>query len=596
MPSIAEALITSPPKTKIGDLASCRFGDIAPDNTLDGDNKPPKKVDASSPVLPALSASTLSLSSNDGSTTDVTDPSCCSPPAAGHHGCSTDDGGSGRDSPLTVAQLSVEGQTVFADVGSRTLLDTLLRDLGHESAVVALQVVSDNCARCHTLRPQIAGAIKRMSDSDATRPVVFATVPALVGEDDDDAKADELEELHRLIEFATPGKQKRASLPFVALLEWSRRAADGHGGRCALLRTHSGAALAKDAPVPVEHLLRETCCLPENDSWRDKNEPILTEKSLSSRFVLFPIEYHDIWKEYKKAQASFWVVEEIDVSHDRTDWEKLTTNEKHFVSHVLAFFAASDGIVNENLCERFASEVQYPEARAFYAYQLYCESIHSETYSLLIDTYIQDVHEKHRLLSAIETIPCVQRKADWALKWITSKGSFARRLIAFAVVEGIFFSGSFCAIFWLKKRGLMPGLTFSNELISRDEGLHRDFACLLYTTHLKNKLPEADVHAIVSEAVAIEKTFITEALSCDLIGMNAKMMSQYIEYVADHLLYSLGVPKLYSVSNPFPWMELISLTSKTNFFEKRNSEYQKSGVMNAHKRDLTNEELLDTDF
>lgn len=258
----------------------------------------------------------------------------------------------------------------------------------------------------------------------------------------------------------------------------------------------------------------------------------------------------------------------------------MTADERHFISHILAFFAASDGIVNENLCERFASEVQIPEARCFYGFQIAMENIHSETYSLLIDTYIKDTTEKAMLFNAIETVPCVQKKANWALRWISESKCFAERLVAFAVVEGIFFSGSFCSIFWLKKRGKMPGLTFSNELISRDEGMHCDFACLLYSM-LERKLPEETVHAIIDDAVKHEKEFVTEALPVALIGMNADMMSQYIEFVADRLLVALDCEKLYNVANPFDWMELISLQGKTNFFEKRVGEYQKSGVMES---------------
>ncbi len=286
---------------------------------------------------------------------------------------------------------------------------------------------------------------------------------------------------------------------------------------------------------------------------------------------------------YKKAEASFWTAEEIDLSHDRTDWEKMTANERHFISHILAFFAASDGIVNENLAMRFSNEVQIPEARCFYGFQIAIENIHAETYSLLIDTYIKNAKEKEHLFNAIETVPCVKKKADWALKWIDSTDSFAARLIAFAAVEGIFFSGSFCSIFWLKKRGLMPGLTFSNELISRDEGLHCDFACLLYSM-LQNKLPEMTVKKIIQDAVEIEKEFVTDALPVDLIGMNSKMMAQYIEFVADRLITTLGYSKIYGTVNPFDWMELISLQGKTNFFEKRVGDYQKSGVM-ADKAD-----------
>jgi len=293
-------------------------------------------------------------------------------------------------------------------------------------------------------------------------------------------------------------------------------------------------------------------------------EPILQENK--NRFVLFPIEHNDIWSFYKKAEASFWTAEEIDLSQDLSDWEnRLTDNEKHFIKHVLAFFAASDGIVNENLAENFLSEVQYTEAKFFYGFQVAIENIHSETYSLLIDTYIKDSKEKAGLFNAIDTLECVRKKADWALRWI-EKGSFAERLVAFAAVEGIFFSGSFCSIFWLKKRGLMPGLAFSNELISRDEGLHCDFACLLYTKHLVNRLPKEQVIEIIKDAVEIEKEFILEALPVKLIGMNSDLMSQYIEFVADRLLLELGADKVYNVSNPFDFMDMISIEGKTNFF------------------------------
>lgn len=352
-------------------------------------------------------------------------------------------------------------------------------------------------------------------------------------------------------------------------------------------------------------------------------EPLLAENP--NRFVLFPIQNHAVWDMYKKAEASFWTAEEIDLASDLGDWEKLTANERHFISHVLAFFAASDGIVNENLAANFATEIQIPEARCFYGFQIAVENIHSETYSLLIDTYIRDNKEKHHLLNAIETVPCVQKKAQWALQWCDrNNASFAERCVAFAAVEGIFFSGSFCSIFWLKKRGLMPGLSFSNELISRDEGLHCDFACLLYT-QLVNKLSQDRIVEIISNAVEIEKEFVTSgtlfsyvfylgrqpkatercflsldsssscfrftllshlflflriftALPVSLIGMNAELMSQYIEFCADRLLVALGCSKHYKSVNPFEWMEMISLQGKTNFFEKRVGEYAKSGV------------------
>jgi ribonucleoside-diphosphate reductase beta chain len=285
-----------------------------------------------------------------------------------------------------------------------------------------------------------------------------------------------------------------------------------------------------------------------------------------------------MWAMYKQAEASFWTAEEIDLQQDMMDWEnKLTKDERHFIKHVLAFFAASDGIVNENLAINFLNEVQYPEARCFYGFQIAIENIHAETYSLLIDTYIKDNKEKDFLFNAIETLPCVAKKAEWAMRWIEN-GSFAERLVAFAAVEGIFFSGSFCSIFWLKKRGLMPGLAFSNELISRDEGLHCDFACLLYN-QLQEKLPVEEVTGVIAEAVEYEKEFVTDAIPVALIGMNAKLMCQYIEFVADRLLGELGCPKIYNATNPFDFMEMISLQGKTNFFEKRVSEYQKAGVM-----------------
>ncbi|KAJ4752147.1 hypothetical protein LUZ62_086552 [Rhynchospora pubera] len=309
------------------------------------------------------------------------------------------------------------------------------------------------------------------------------------------------------------------------------------------------------------------------------DEPLLAPNP--ERFCMFPIKYPSIWEFYKKAVASFWTAEEIDLSQDLRHWDvTLTSDERHFISHVLAFFASSDGIVLENLSSRFMSDVQLPEARAFYGFQIAIENIHSETYSLLLETYIKDDVEKSRLFSAIETLPCVARKAEWALRWIESSDSFADRLVAFACVEGIFFSGSFCAIFWLKKRGLMPGLTFSNELISRDEGLHCDFACLLYGL-LNRKLSEERVRSIVMDAVEIEKEFVCDALPVALVGMNADLMSQYIEFVADRLVMALGCDKIYGVGNPFDWMELISLQGKTNFFEKRVGEYQKAAVMSS---------------
>lgn len=342
----------------------------------------------------------------------------------------------------------------------------------------------------------------------------------------------------------------------------------------------------------------------------DLAEPMLQENA--SRFVIFPIKHHELWLMFKKAQASFWTAEEIDLAHDMNDWDSLKPDEQFFIKHVLAFFAASDGIVNENLVERFCSEVQCPEARFFYGFQIMIENVHSETYSLLIDTYVKDKAEKMHLFNALETVPCVRKKAEWALRWIEDSSRFAERLVAFAVVEGIFFSGSFCAIFWLKKRGLMPGLTFSNELISRDEGMHCDFACLLYSM-LEKKLSDAELHSIIGEAVEYEKEFVCEALPVSLIGMNQELMSQYIEFCADRLLVALSAPKLYNATNPFDWMELISLQGKTlvacllnaersaalaarsrgflavrrNFFERRVSEYQACGAVAFNRRHVT---------
>jgi ribonucleotide reductase beta subunit family protein with ferritin-like domain len=306
-------------------------------------------------------------------------------------------------------------------------------------------------------------------------------------------------------------------------------------------------------------------------------DPILAPNE--DRFVIFPIQYDRVWEMYKNHMAVFWTAEEIDLVPDLNDWEKLSDNERHFIKHVLAFFAASDGIVNENLAMRFFNEVQIPEARCFYGFQIAMENIHSETYSLLIDTYIKDQKEKNHLFKAVETLPPVAKKANWAMKWIGSEASFAERLVAFAAIEGIFFSGSFCAIFWLKKRGLMPGLCTSNEFISRDEGLHCEFACLMHELlSEEEKASKEAITAIIKEAVEIEKEFITEALPVSLIGMNSELMSQYIEFVADHWLRNLKCDPIYNVENPFDWMELISLEGKTNFFEKRVSEYSKSGV------------------
>lgn len=321
-------------------------------------------------------------------------------------------------------------------------------------------------------------------------------------------------------------------------------------------------------------------------------EPLL--KKNKNRFVIFPIQHHDIWEWYKKSEASFWTAEEIDLHQDLSDWgNKLNDDERYFIKHILAFFAASDGIVNENLAENFVNEVQYSEAKFFYGFQIMMENIHSETYSLLIDTYVKDEEEKDMLFNAIDRFPAIMEKAEWALKWIESP-SFAERLIAFAAVEGIFFSGSFCSIFWLKKRGLMPGLTFSNELISRDEGVHCDFAVHLHNNHLVNKVPPKRIKEILVNALDIERMFVTESLPVSLIGMNAKLMTQYLEFVTDRLLVELGCKKEFNASNPFDFMDMISLQGKTNFFEKRVSEYQKAGVLN--KEEEKDKFSFDADF
>ncbi|XP_051264771.1 ribonucleoside-diphosphate reductase subunit M2 [Dicentrarchus labrax] len=329
----------------------------------------------------------------------------------------------------------------------------------------------------------------------------------------------------------------------------------------------------------------------KKSSGEEEEEPLLKENP--RRFVIFPIKYHDIWQMYKKAEASFWTAEEVDLSKDLQHWEALKDEERYFISHVLAFFAASDGIVNENLVERFSQEVQVTEARCFYGFQIAMENIHSEMYSLLINTYIREPKEREYLFNAIETLPCVKKKADWAINWIGNKNAnYGERVVAFAAVEGIFFSGSFAAIFWLKKRGLMPGLTFSNELISRDEGLHCDFACLMFK-HLVNKPSSETVTNIIKNAVEIEQEFLTEALPVKLIGMNCGLMKQYIEFVADRLMLELGFTKIYRVENPFDFMENISLEGKTNFFEKRVGEYQRMGVMSGA---TDNTFRLDADF
>nr|CAG4637801.1 EOG090X06TJ [Chydorus sphaericus] len=350
----------------------------------------------------------------------------------------------------------------------------------------------------------------------------------------------------------------------------------------------------ENRPSPVKNVIQSPSkTKPTQNEIDSQNEPLL--RANPGRFVLFPIQYQDIWRMYKKAEASFWTVEEVDLSKDQKDWNKLQPDERHFVSHVLAFFAASDGIVNENLVERFAQEVQIPEARCFYGFQIAMENIHSEMYSLLIETYIRDSAERAHLFNAVETMPCIAKKADWAKKWIGNRDApYSERIVAFAAVEGIFFSGSFAAIFWLKKRGLMPGLTFSNELISRDEGLHCDFACIMFK-HLEKKPSKERVIEIITDAVKIEQEFLTDALPVAMIGMNCLLMRQYIEFVADRLLSELECDKIYKVENPFDFMEHISLEGKTNFFEKKVGEYAKAGVMglnNAENHVFT----LDADF
>ncbi|XP_028133625.1 ribonucleoside-diphosphate reductase subunit M2 B [Diabrotica virgifera virgifera] len=347
-----------------------------------------------------------------------------------------------------------------------------------------------------------------------------------------------------------------------------------------------------DPPVESKSSVKSKKQIQDGDSsnFDPELEPLLRENP--KRFVVFPIEYPDIWAKYKEAEASFWTTEEVDLSRDQEHWNKLTKDERHFVSHVLAFFAASDGIVNENLVERFSQEVQVTEARCFYGFQIAIENIHSEMYSMLIETLISDPAEKKFLFNAIETLPCVKKKADWAIKWINSKNTaFGERIVAFAAVEGIFFSGSFASIFWLKKRGLMPGLTFSNELISRDEGLHCDFACLLFT-HLVQKPSEQRVIDIIRDAVTIEQEFLSQALPVSLIGMNCDLMCQYIEFVADRLLLELGCKKIYNSQNPFDFMNIISTDGKTNFFEKKVGEYQKEGVIDSGDTNFK----IDADF
>lgn len=321
-----------------------------------------------------------------------------------------------------------------------------------------------------------------------------------------------------------------------------------------------------------------------------QQEDILTDSK--NRYVMYPIKYPEIWKMYKVAMSAFWTAEEIDLSKDHNDWEKLNYNERHFIKYILAFFAGSDGVVNENLTCRFYNEIAIPEAKAFYGFQIAIETIHNEVYSLMIDTYIKDTQEKNKLFNAINTIPCIKQKADWAIKWIENKeASFATRLVAFAVIEGVFFSGAFCSIFWLKERGLMPGLCTSNEFISRDESMHTEFAILLYSM-IQNRLEEKDVHDLFKEAVEIEISFITESIPCNLLGMNSELMCEYIKFVADRLIVQLGYSKIYQAKNPFPFMNRINLEHKTNFFENRESNYAKAKVGQENVYDFS----LDEEF
>jgi ribonucleotide reductase beta subunit family protein with ferritin-like domain/thiol-disulfide isomerase/thioredoxin len=456
-------------------------------------------------------------------------------------------------------------------------------------AYTLVQFTASWCKRCHTLKEQIAGFVAECNGDLPFSEHSVCWVQINVEEADYD-----------LMDLFTMPDVKFEMPCFMVYEHNSLVLAPCPLHPTLLLRVHGADAqisrLMDMFPEGAENSTSQEDNLAqlEDEKTRCPLLAIPGIKNSNTRFVLFPIQHAKTWEMYKKAEASLWTAEEIDLSGDITDWETLSSNEKHFVSHILAFFAAADGIVNENIVERFMAEVQWPEARAFYGFQIAIENIHSETYSLLIDTLIRDRSERAKLFNAMDTLPVIGDKGRWAMKWIQSDRPFGERLVAFAVVEGIFFSGAFCAIFWLKKRGLMKGLTFSNELISRDEGLHRDFACHLFQEALVDETDDPSailkpiwrpsrevVIDIVTEAVAIEKAFICEALSVDLIGMNARLMAQYIEFVADHLLTTLGVGKVYETPNPFDWMELISLSGKTNFFERRVGEYQKSGVMSG---------------
>jgi len=477
------------------------------------------------------------------------------------------------DFPFTL--LSSDGAT------KKTTLSELRGD-----DVIVCDFFTSWCKAC----PETAKTIDRLAASDSSKKFIILN---LEGDDEGTREFVETHQIKNTVvgvieEDDVPKEYGIQGIPHKTVIGQNGVVlVNGHDVDLEKIDVAIAAAPVASVPTPVRSMQtkdRISASLSQKFKELEKNDPLL--KPNPSRWVLFPINYPEVWEMYKKHEASFWTAEEIDLSQDMKDWEGLKPDEKHFIKHILAFFAASDGIVLENLSSRFASEVQIPEARSFYGFQIAMENIHSETYSLLIDQYLyNDLEEKDKLFNAIETIPCVTQKAEWAIQWMTSETNcFAERLVAFACVEGILFSGAFCSIFWLKKRGLMPGLTFSNELISRDEGLHADFACLLYKM-LENKLPDEIVHLIVQGAVKVEKDFICEALSCDLIGMNKKMMTEYIEFCADRLLVALGHTKIFHKTNPFDWMELISLQGKTNFFERRVGEYQKAGVMAADQKE-----------
>jgi len=460
-----------------------------------------------------------------------------------------------------------EVEVINADGSKETLLSSL-RPAGQ---VLVVDFFAPWCKSC----PAKAKELEELARSELGERCVFVLVNVDGGADAalDFAKEHGIEKciVAAAVDEDTPSELFNVTgLPHCAII-------DSNG----ILARNYEVSLPADIDACFQNSSEPATLSPVNDISKqfrklEESDPILMDNP--RRWVMFPIQYPEVWEMYKKHEASFWTAEEVDLSQDVKDWEKLSDTEQHFIKHVLAFFAASDGIVIENIAAQFSTEVQIPEARAFYGFQLAMENIHSETYSLLIEQYIKEPAEKEKIFDAIHTMPAVSEKAQWAVQWMQKDNSFAERIIAFAAVEGILFSGSFCAIYWLKKRGLMPGLTFSNELISRDEGLHTEFACLLYNM-LQNKLPDEYVHNIIRGAVDTERKFICDALSCDLIGMNSELMQRYIEFVADRLLSALGHPKIYGATNPFDWMELISLQGKTNFFEKRVGEYQKAGVM-----------------